>query len=65
MRTGCLHCKSAAYIGKEKGDSFMGSDLTLEDLSNRDLTHNNYKRLDDDMFEKVECFVLETHRKRG
>ena len=38
----------------------MGSDLTFEDLSNRDLTHNNYKRLEDDMFDKVECFVLET-----
>ena len=49
---------------KKKGDSFMGSDLTFEDLSNRDLTHNNYKRLDDDMFDKVECFVLETLPKK-
>ena len=49
---------------KKKGDSFMGSDLTFEDLSNRDLTHNNYKRLGDDMFDKVECFVLETLPKK-
>ena len=49
--------KRVRRISARKKDSFMGSDLTFEDLSNRDLIHNNYKRLDDDMFDKVECFV--------
>ena len=49
---------------KKKGDSFMGSDLSFEDLSNRDFKYNNYKRLDDEMVNKVDCFVLETQPKR-
>ena len=49
---------------KKKGDSFMGSDLSFEDLSNRDIKYNNYKRLDDEMVNKVDCFVLETQPKK-
>ena len=49
---------------KKKGDSFMGSDLSFEDLSNRDFKYNNYKRLDDEMVNKVDCFVLEPQPKR-
>ena len=33
---------------KKKGDAFMGSDLSYEDLSNRDLDENNYQRLNDE-----------------
>ena len=43
----------------KKGDSFMGSDLTYEDMTNRALDENNYKRLEDDIVEGKECFVLE------
>ena len=32
---------------KKRGDSFMGSDLSYEDLSSRELEKNDYKRLDD------------------
>ena len=44
---------------KKKGDSFMGSDLSYEDLSSRDLVENNYKRLVDETIDSMECFVLE------
>jgi len=44
---------------KKKGDSFMGSDLSYEDLSNRDLDKSEYTRLDDETIKGVDCFVLE------
>jgi len=44
---------------KKKGDSFMGSDLSYEDLSNRDLDKSVYTRLDDETINGVDCFVLE------
>jgi outer membrane lipoprotein-sorting protein len=44
---------------KKKGDSFMGSDMNYEDLSNRELNENEYKRLDDEIVNGVECYVLE------
>ena len=44
---------------KKKGDSFMGSDMSYEDLSNRELNENEYKRLDDEIVNGVECYVLE------
>jgi outer membrane lipoprotein-sorting protein len=43
----------------KKGDSFMGSDLSYEDLTSRDLNENEYKRLDDETIEGHECYVLE------
>ena len=43
----------------KKGDSFMGSDLSYEDMTNRALDENNYKRLDDDTIDSKACFVLE------
>ena len=49
---------------KKKGDYFMGSDLTFEDLSNRDLKHNTYKRLNDDVIDNVECYILEAVPKK-
>tara|TARA_Y100000294_G_C8502129_1_gene315276 strand:+ start:115 stop:867 length:753 start_codon:yes stop_codon:yes gene_type:complete len=43
----------------KKGDSFMGSDLSYEDMTSRALDENNYKRLENDMIDGKECFVLE------
>ena len=43
----------------KKGDSFMGSDLSYEDMTSRALDENNYKRLENDMVDGKECFVLE------
>ncbi len=44
---------------KKKGDSFMGSDLSYEDLSSRDINDYTYKRLKDDLINNIDCFVLE------
>lgn len=44
---------------KKKGDSFMGSDMSYEDLSNRELDENEYKRLEDETVNSIECYVLE------
>ena len=49
---------------KKKGDSFMGSDLSYEDLSNRDLDENEYNRLDDAVVNDIECYVLEITPKK-
>ena len=43
----------------KKGESFMGSDLSYEDMTSRALDENNYKRLENDMIDGKECFVLE------
>ena len=50
---------------KKKGDAFMGSDLSYEDLSSRDLDESEYERLDDEQWENRECFVLKTIPKIG
>ena len=49
---------------KKKGDSFMGSDLSYEDLSSRDLDENEYKRLGDEEMDEVDCYVLEISPKK-
>ena len=49
---------------KKRGDSFMGSDLSYEDLSSRELEKNDYKRLDDAQWLGKECYVLETIPKK-
>ena len=49
---------------KKKSDSFMGSDLSFEDLSNRRLNDNNYKRLEDANLLGRDCYVLETIPKK-
>ena len=49
---------------KKKGDSFMGSDLSYEDMSNRDISENEYVRLDDETVNKIECYVLEITPKK-
>ena len=43
----------------KKGDSFMGSDLSYEDMTSRSLEENIYKRLEDDTLDGKDCFVLE------
>ena len=43
----------------KKGDSFMGSDLSYEDMTSRDLEENSYKRLEDDVLDGSNCFVIE------
>ena len=42
----------------KKGDSFMGSDLSYEDMTSRSLDENEYKRLEDDVIDGRDCFVL-------
>ena len=42
----------------------MGSDLSYEDLSNRDLDENEYNRLDDAVVNDIECYVLEITPKK-
>ena len=44
---------------KKKGDSFMGSDLSYEDMSSRDLLNNVYNRLEDETVNGKDCYVLE------
>lgn len=43
----------------KKGDSFMGSDLSYEDMTSRSLEENRYKRLNDDIIDGKDCFLLE------
>ena len=42
----------------------MGSDLSFEDLSNRRLNSNDYKRLEDAKWLGIDCYVLETVPKK-
>ena len=49
---------------KKKGDSFMGSDLSYEDMSNRNMSENEYVRLDDETVNEIECYVLEITPKK-
>ena len=44
---------------KKKGDSFMGSDLSYEDMSSRELNENDYNRLNDYVVEGKECYLIE------
>ena len=44
---------------KRKGDSFMASDLSYEDLSNRELKHHTYKRLNDEVVSNIDCYVID------
>ena len=44
---------------KKKSDSFMGSDLSYEDMSNRNIEDNTYKLLSNEFINNEECYVLE------
>ena len=50
---------------KKKGDAFMGTDLSYEDLTNRVLSENEYKRLDDEIIDGKECYVIEVWPKKS
>ena len=44
---------------KRRGDSFMSSDLSYEDLSNRELKYHTYKRLNDEIINDIDCYVIQ------
>jgi len=44
---------------KRKGDSFMASDLSYEDLTSRDLNKHDYERKEDEAIDGIECYVIE------
>ena len=44
---------------KRRGDSFMASDLSYEDLASREIDKYIYKRKDDANIDGVDCFVVE------
>ena len=50
---------------KKRGDSFMGSDLSYEDLSTREIAEHDYSRLDDQTINSKLCYVLEIFPKKG
>ncbi|MEA1986042.1 MAG: outer membrane lipoprotein-sorting protein [Candidatus Marinimicrobia bacterium] len=47
----------------DKGDSFMGSDMSYEDMTTRDLDEYNYELLDDENLNGTDCFVLKSKAK--
>ena len=44
---------------KRKGDSFMGSDLSYEDMSSRKIDEHKYSRLEDQVVNDKLCYQLE------
>ncbi len=44
---------------KRKGDSFMASDLSYEDLTSRDLDKHDYERKEDEVIDGIDCYVIE------
>ena len=46
-------------------ESFMGSDLSYEDMMSRTIDDNTYLRLEDDQIEGEECYVLEVTPKNS
>ena len=48
-----------------RSNSFMGSDLSYEDMMIRSLDDNTYSRLEDDHVDGEECYVLEVMPKPG
>ena len=49
---------------KKKGDAFMGSDLSYEDLSSRNLNEHDYNRLEDALIDGKGYYVLEVIPKK-
>ena len=43
----------------DKTDSFVGSDLTYEDMENVDLENNDFKLLRSEEYQGVQCYVIE------
>lgn len=51
---------------KKKSEAFMGSDMSYEDMTNRDLEDNEYTLLDTDkIVNEISCYVLETKPLKG
>ena len=51
--------KTRRISPKNRGDKFMGSELSYEDLSNRELKHHTYKRLNDEVVSNIDCYVID------
>ena len=50
---------------KKKSDAFMGSDMSYEDMSNRELSENDYQLLkEEDNVNGINCYVLDTTPKK-
>lgn len=43
-----------------KGDNFMGSDITYEDMTSRELNEYTYKLLGDSTFESKKCYIVKS-----
>ena len=52
--------KTRRISPKNRGDKFMGSELSYEDLSNRDPNEHVYFLLDSVRFNGTDCYLLET-----
>ncbi len=50
---------------KKKADSFMGSDLSYEDMTSRELDEYSYKILGEKELNGVNCYILESTPKEG
>ena len=50
---------------RKKGEAFMGSDLSYEDLTSRELNDYSYRLLPDTVVDGQECYRLESIPKRG
>ena len=51
--------KSIKIKARKKTDSFMGSDLSYEDMSNRDIDENTYKLLKEESCGEKKCYIIE------
>ena len=45
---------------KKKADSFMGSDLSYEDMTSRPINDYNFLIIKDDFVDNIECYILES-----
>ncbi len=53
--------KKVRYIrSSDKGDNFMGSDMSYEDMSNRELDDYSYNINGTEMLNGVECMIMES-----
>jgi len=48
---------------KKRSDSFMGSDMSYEDMSTRQLDEFNFKIMGNERFQDVSCYLLESKPK--
>ena len=45
---------------KKKSESFMGSDMSYEDMTNRSINEYSYKIIGEETIEKKDCYILES-----